>query len=108
MFSLTTGSNCWIGINDIDINSTYIWADGSESTYRRWNSGEPSNGNEDCGEIITSGYWNDQPCTHANLCYLCSSIGKFMSIYILFGTYKPMIIHLFINRENWTVLVRNG
>ena len=32
---------CWIGINDLSSEGTYVWIDGSDSTYRHWNPGEP-------------------------------------------------------------------
>ena len=85
LFSLTSGSSCWIGINDIDNEGTFVWADGSESTYRQWDSGEPSDagGNEDCGETVLGESWNDQPCALANICYFCSTTGKSVSMYIL-------------------------
>ena len=52
IFSLTPGYDCWIGINDIDNEGTFIWADGTEVTYTGWNSGEPNNiGNEDWGGL---------------------------------------------------------
>ena len=79
MFSLNPGSDCWIGINDRDNEGTFIWADGTESAYTRWSSGEPNDyrGNEDCGETFPNEYWNDNPCiTRLNLCYLCSTTGK--------------------------------
>ena len=78
LLSLTSGSNCWIGINDRDNEGTFIWADGTVSTYTRWNSGEPNDagGNEDCTEIYSTSYWNDQQCTDSSSCYLCSTNGK--------------------------------
>ena len=42
MFNLNPGSDCWIGINDRDNEGTFIWADGTESAYTRWSSGEPN------------------------------------------------------------------
>ena len=78
MFSLNPGSNCWIGINDRENEDTFIWADGTESTYTRWSPGEPNDvgGTEDCGETFGNENWNDDPCTRVNLCYLCSTTGK--------------------------------
>ena len=82
MTSLTTEYNCWIGINDIDNEGTFMWADGTESTYTRWGSGEPSDsgGDEDCGETFPNEYWNDDSCTRLSLCYFCSTTGKVLSI----------------------------
>ncbi|CAG0896495.1 unnamed protein product [Cyprideis torosa] len=39
----------WIGFNDIDIEGTFVWSDGSQSEYTNWGSGEPNNEyQEDC------------------------------------------------------------
>ena len=46
MSSLTTGAQCWIGYNDRDNEGTFVWADGSASTYTRWAPGEPNGGVE--------------------------------------------------------------
>ena len=56
----------------------YEWADGSDSTYRNWNKGEPNDrsGDEECGQIDNDGAWNDIRC-HKNLtCYFCSVKGN--------------------------------
>ncbi|CAG0905682.1 unnamed protein product, partial [Cyprideis torosa] len=42
----------WIGFNDIDIEGTFVWSDGSQSEYTKWDSGQPDDGNqEDCVEM---------------------------------------------------------
>ena len=90
MSSLTTGAQCWIGYNDRDNEGTFVWADGSTSTYTRWSPGEPNDngGAEDCAIIYSTGYWNNEGCTTFRLCYLCSATGKILSIYILFSAVK--------------------
>ena len=59
----------WFGLNDISREGTFVWSDGSTSTYTNWKSGEPNNagGNEDCAQInrYTDGTWNDEPCSSA-------------------------------------------
>ncbi|MCB9234639.1 MAG: HYR domain-containing protein [Bacteroidia bacterium] len=58
-----TGST-WIGYNDIVTEGNWVWSNGDISTYTNWNAGEPNNsGNEDGGEILTSGLWNDNKTT---------------------------------------------
>ena len=56
MYSIATSeTTCWIGLNDIDTEETFTWADGSNSTYRRWSSGQPNNydNNEDVTVAIS-------------------------------------------------------
>ena len=81
MFNSKPGvSRCWIGLNDIDVQYTFVWADGNESTYRQWKSGEPYhfwNGNsEDCVEILSDQKWNDEYCGTTFSCYFCSTTGQ--------------------------------
>ena len=72
-----TGDSCWIGLNDIENEDTFVWADGSSSTYRYWHAGRPNNlGNEDCVHTFRAPDWNDLPCTHTLGCYFCSSTGE--------------------------------
>ena len=79
MYNTATASSiCWIGLHDIDTEGTFVWADGSESMYRQWNTDEPNDAGlgEDC--VHTSGQpeWNDQSCTFSWSCYFCSTEGK--------------------------------
>ncbi len=58
-----------IGLNDIDVEGTFVWYDQSPVTYTNWDNGEPNNsgGNEDCVQLrINSGLWNDIPCNFPN------------------------------------------
>ncbi|MEO0779205.1 MAG: lectin-like protein, partial [Bacteroidota bacterium] len=51
----------WIGLNDAPQEGNFNWINGESLTYTNWNGGEPNNqGNEDYGEMYTSGLWNDQ------------------------------------------------
>ncbi|MBL9141186.1 MAG: hypothetical protein JNK53_04910, partial [Phycisphaerae bacterium] len=52
----------WIGFNDVAVEGTFQWADGSPVNYTNWNPGEPNNsgGVEDWAEFLGSnGRWND-------------------------------------------------
>eukprot|EP01046_Picozoa_sp_COSAG06_P007073 COSAG06_NODE_340_length_17187_cov_578.135475_1_plen_764_part_00 len=62
--------NCYIGVNDIQAEGTYVWSDGSALNYANWNPGEPNDYNangdgitgEDWGVLSTrsrEGVWND-------------------------------------------------
>jgi len=64
----------WLGLNDVSVEGTFVWAGGDPSSYRNWASGEPNNsGDEDCAELIVSpGNWNDNQCANT-LPYLCES-----------------------------------
>jgi hypothetical protein len=64
----------WTGFNDIAVEDTWVWEDGSPVGYTNWNSNEPndSGSGEDCGQInrYSDGTWNDEPCANS-LPYIC-------------------------------------
>ncbi|XP_062372576.1 C-type mannose receptor 2-like [Sardina pilchardus] len=47
------------------------WSDGSSSSFRYWNSGEPNNKRVACTQMIRSGQWKDEGCGHPSpfICY---------------------------------------
>ncbi|XP_005085336.1 CD209 antigen-like protein A [Mesocricetus auratus] len=57
--------NTWMGLIDLNKESTWHWVDGSPLTLsfmKYWNKGEPNNlGEEDCAEFKGDG-WNDHQC----------------------------------------------
>ncbi|XP_036452771.1 macrophage mannose receptor 1-like isoform X2 [Colossoma macropomum] len=66
----------WIGLRQKNLrnSASWIWSDGSNSTYRNWNTKEPNNGLGDyCVQLWKSPEykWNDDNCTHSNpfICY---------------------------------------
>nr|XP_046174174.1 macrophage mannose receptor 1-like [Oncorhynchus gorbuscha] len=73
--------SAWIGlylINIIPIDSSHgVWSDQSGSSYRNWDSNEPNGpgvgtkGGAFCGEVKSSGKWNDKGCTYTQpfICY---------------------------------------
>lgn len=69
----------WIGFNDIQVENSFHWSDGTYSDYQRWSSGEPNNvNNEDCAALYFDGFqsaWNDYPCS-----YTFFSICKFLEV----------------------------
>ncbi|XP_072017222.1 uncharacterized protein [Amphiura filiformis] len=61
----------WIGFNDIQTDSIWIWEDGSQNPFTAWIPGEPNGaGAENCAHLTLSGRWNDKSCTHP-LGYIC-------------------------------------
>ncbi|MFV8753535.1 CotH kinase family protein [Nannocystaceae bacterium ST9] len=67
------GSDWWIGINDLSLESTFAWSDASPVDYTAWAGGEPNNaGEEDCGHIApwAGGGWNDLFCG-SEIRYIC-------------------------------------
>ncbi|XP_068699624.1 uncharacterized protein [Montipora foliosa] len=71
------GRPLWIGLHrNPNDSSQWLWIDGSQVTDTNWYTGEPNNvgGYEACGEILSSGTWNDQTCS-VTLLYLCEAKG---------------------------------
>jgi hypothetical protein len=66
----------WFGYNDIASEGSWVWEDGSGSSYTNWYSGEPNNsGDEDCAQLNRfhpSNGWNDEPCSSAYR-YICEA-----------------------------------
>ncbi|KAL5010854.1 hypothetical protein ScPMuIL_013159 [Solemya velum] len=74
----------WIGLNDIQIQQTFQWVDGSKVRYTNWGAGEPNSymgKQEDCVEIRVSegGGWNDQVCSDQQLGYICQKSEQLLS-----------------------------
>ena len=74
---LETATGAWIGLNDRESESRYVWNFQKYLTqsYFPWGKGEPSNYNgncniENCVVIKSSGQWNDVICDSFNP-YVC-------------------------------------
>ncbi|KAM3864043.1 C-type mannose receptor 2 [Diretmus argenteus] len=72
---LLTGysSALWIGLNDLDTNGGWQWADSSPLKYLNWEPDQPNHADEEnCAVIRTgsSGRWQNRDCTVA-LPYVC-------------------------------------
>ena len=67
-------THVWIGLNDLDKEDQFVWADGSLPSFEAWYGGEPNNwgNNEDCTEMRKDfGYlWNDRNCNN-QLRFIC-------------------------------------
>ncbi len=68
-FGLHAASNTvWMGLDDLALEGTFVWASGAPVSFTSWGPGEPNDasGGEDCGEIFmvgAVGAWNDLFCT---------------------------------------------
>lgn len=56
--------NVLIGLNDVDYEGLFVWADEAFPYYDNWNMGEPNNAgvggiSENYTIILTNGFWND-------------------------------------------------
>jgi len=61
-FTDTSGSDFWIGANDIDIEEDWAWeSDKSKLLFSDWHIGEPNRVDE----------WNDKSCENDNTLYIC-------------------------------------
>ncbi len=64
----------WIGGNDLDVEGTFAWTDGTAFDTGFWADGEPNdyNGGEDCAHLASwaGGRWNDMPCD-VGMYYVC-------------------------------------
>jgi len=76
-------SDTWIGANDQATEGVWIWARGGDQfwsggsggsavggLYSNWGTGEP--GIQDCGQMVTSGRWQDDSCGETEE-YICES-----------------------------------
>ncbi|KAG7220641.1 hypothetical protein INR49_017895 [Caranx melampygus] len=73
--SLLTGysASLWIGLNDLDINGGWQWADSSPLKYLNWEPDQPNHAEEEnCAVIRTesSGRWQNRDCSVAQP-YVC-------------------------------------
>ncbi|MBN2497591.1 MAG: hypothetical protein JXR96_23560 [Deltaproteobacteria bacterium] len=70
-----SGVTAWHGLNDVATEGTWVWENGSDATYRNWETGAPDNaGDEDCGTWRTNhnGEWNDIACSFQEA-YVCEA-----------------------------------
>jgi len=72
LYFLPSELNFWIGLNDIENEGKFVWAEGHEEmNFSNWIPGQPNNsgGEEDCVHMAGSldyGKWNDAPCTNVD------------------------------------------
>lgn len=57
-----TQRDLMLGLNDVNLEGTFVWDSGEALTFTNWATGEPNNGgsgNEDFVEMVSGGQWND-------------------------------------------------
>ena len=59
----------WIGLNDIAVEGTYVWTDGSSPSYTDWGSNEPTGLSQNCVRMRL-GDWMDIYCSNMYR-YIC-------------------------------------
>ena len=66
----------FIGLEDLAVEGTYVWSDGSPANYFAWAPGEPNNiDNENCVELaLEDSYnWNDTNCENQQS-FVCEAV----------------------------------
>ena len=65
--------NCWIGLNDRDVEGTYTWIDGTTVSYTNWTSTLSDDTNNNCVQINNAGnsMWETVNCDMTLNAFLC-------------------------------------
>ena len=75
---LSNAAYYWIGLNDIDVEGSYVWVDGSDSEFTSWNVGnnEPDSDTDYNCVLANQQLWGTYTCASLNGQHACSSKGK--------------------------------
>ena len=67
----TGGKDVWIGLNDEQVENSFVWSDGTTCLYRQWHDDQPNGGNSrDCTKMKkANGRWDDKKCSDMNTKY---------------------------------------
>ena len=86
MFLLDTGGICWLGLNDIGSRLTFSWIDGSDATFRVWNTRSRPDSTENCVYLYGgyNYYFMYDNCADTHSCYYCGANSKY-TCYIVCG-----------------------
>ena len=65
--------NCWIGLNDRDVEGMYTWIDGTAVSYTNWTSTPSDDTNSNCVQINNTGngIWESVSCDMTLAVFLC-------------------------------------
>ena len=67
IFQTSKKAVTWLGGNDLEVEGSWIWSDGSSWSYSNWQSGQPDNargGGQNCLNIgFNAEKWDDEFCT---------------------------------------------
>ena len=65
--------NCWIGLNDRDVDGMYTWIDGTTVGYTNWTSTPSDDTNSNCVQINNAGngMWESVSCGMTLSAFLC-------------------------------------
>ncbi len=74
----TTQGYLWIGLSDATIEGTWVWTDGSATTYTRWLAGQPDGAAAENNTIIApnSTLWADSVPNFAAVGYIFERVGS--------------------------------
>ncbi|XP_062503625.1 alpha-N-acetylgalactosamine-specific lectin-like isoform X2 [Corticium candelabrum] len=71
--STADANDTWIGLHDQVVENTFVWTDGTKSTYTNWDpAGNEPNDSGDCVRIRSDGKWRDHKCSFLYP-YVCES-----------------------------------
>ena len=65
--------NCWIGLNDRDVEGMYTWIDGTAVTQPSFVTTLSNNEENDCVQIINDTDWETVSCTTTLTTFICKS-----------------------------------
>ncbi|MCA9656643.1 MAG: hypothetical protein H6712_05420 [Myxococcales bacterium] len=65
----------YLGLNDLEVEGSFVWTDGSAPAFTAWGAGEPNDAleGEDCAQLaVPAGTWNDIACATA-AAFICEA-----------------------------------
>ena len=65
--------NCWIGLNDRDVEGMYTWIDGTTFTQPSFVTTSSNNEANDCVQIINDAGWESVSCLSTLNSFICKA-----------------------------------